>query len=79
MNDFFNAIWTVIKLLGGVAIYTIFMIPLTFLCYILAILLIPLDLLVLIFSWGELNFEILKSFKKAARTSIMWFRNNYTE
>ncbi|HHB91678.1 MAG TPA: hypothetical protein ENK59_00505 [Thioploca sp.] len=73
MEEAFEAIGTALKLIIGTAWYLIVMLPLAVIVFIVGLVLLPVDLLVLVISFGEIKFQIFSSFMHASKTSLMWY------
>ena len=78
MEEALKAIGTAIKLIVGAAWYLIVMLPLAGLAFIIGIILIPADLIVLLFSMGQIKFQIFYSFMHAAEKSLSWYADTMT-
>ena len=76
MGEAFEAIGEAIKLCLMVVVYAIIMIPLGIACFLASFLLIPLDLIVLVFSFGQVKFSVLRAFQTAAAKCFAWFAEN---
>ncbi len=78
MGEIFEAIGITLKLIFGATWYLIVMLPLAFLAFVIGIVLIPVDLLVLLLSFGQVKFQIFSSFMHAANKSLMWYADTMT-
>jgi hypothetical protein len=73
MDEFESAITTAIVYFIGAIFYIFIMIPLGLLCILASIVLLPLDFLVLLISFGRAEFDIFKGFQKAGSLCFQWF------
>ncbi|WP_141699160.1 hypothetical protein [Candidatus Thiosymbion oneisti] len=73
MNDLISAIGNTLRLVGGALVFILIALPLGILCYVIAVLLLPIDALLMILSGKKSNWAIFKGFSKAGQTLFGWF------
>ena len=74
MREFLYALGLVVKIIFFTIVHLVVMIPLSLLCLLLSIALLPIDGVAYVLSLGQLRLEIFWAFQTAARTMFTWYR-----